>query len=77
MRSARTVGLVAGLCAVGVLTSGCVSMRELAGFPAQNDPSVTIRPTEPRWLLIKNPRFGDVASEPEYVWVEEARSPSP
>jgi len=50
-------------------------MRELAGFPAQNDPSVTIRPTEPRWLLIKNPRFGDVASEPEYVWVEEGKVP--
>jgi len=50
-------------------------MRELAGFPAQNDPSVTIRPTEPRWLLIKNPRFGDVASEPEYVWVEEDKVP--
>jgi len=50
-------------------------MRELAGFPAQNDPSVTIRPTEPRWLLIRNPRFGDVASEPEYVWVEEDKVP--
>jgi len=45
------------------------------GFPKQNDPSVAIRPTETRWLLIKNPRFGDVPSEPEYVWVEEDKIP--
>ena len=70
------IRLVAGLCAVGFLAAGCVSMRELAGFPAQNDPSVTLRATEPKWLLIKNPRFGDVASEPEYIWVEEDKVPS-
>ena len=67
--------LVVGLSAMGILSSGCVSLRELAGLPIQNDPSVAIRPTEPRWLLIKNPRFGDVASEPEYVWVEEDKVP--
>src|SRR5438093_210934 len=75
MRGKGAVHLVAGLCAMGILSSGCVSFRELAGFPIQSDPSVTIRPTEPRWLLIKNPRFGDVASEPEYVWVEEDKVP--
>src|SRR5439155_1714684 len=28
-----------------------------------------------RWLLIKNPRFGDVPTEPEYIWVEEDKIP--
>ena len=64
-----------GLFAVGLLWSGCVSVRELVGLPAQHDPSVAIRPTEPRWLLIKNPRFGDVPSEPEYIWVEDGKVP--
>jgi hypothetical protein len=27
-------------------------------------------------LLIKNPRHGDVASEPEYIWVEEDKLPT-
>jgi hypothetical protein len=58
------------------VSSGCISIRELAGFAPQNDPSVAIRATEPRWLLIKNPRYGDVASEPEYVWVEEDKVPT-
>ncbi len=70
------VRLAVGVCAVGVLFSGCVSIRELAGLPAQSDPSVTLRATEPRWVLIKNPRFGDVASEPEYIWVEEDKIPT-
>ncbi|HET7876733.1 MAG TPA: hypothetical protein VFN71_14515 [Methylomirabilota bacterium] len=60
----------------GALLSGCNSARQLVGLPAQSDPSVTIRPTESRWLLIKNPRFGDVASEPEYIWVEEDKVPT-
>jgi hypothetical protein len=78
MKSLRdVVRLAAGFCAIGLLSAGCgVSVRELAGFPAQSDPSVTLRATEPKWLLIKNPRFGDVASEPEYVWVEEDKVPS-
>ncbi|MBI2524565.1 MAG: hypothetical protein HYV93_01155 [Candidatus Rokubacteria bacterium] len=72
--------MVTRLCLVlfasAALLSGCVSIRELAGLPAQNDPSVQIRSAEPRWLLIKNPRFGDVASEPEYIWVEEDKLPT-
>jgi hypothetical protein len=36
---------------------------------------VTIKSAETKWLLIKNPRFGDVPSEPEYVWVEEDKTP--
>ena len=76
MRSVVAVRLIAGVFAVGLLGSGCgVSLRELAGYPKQNDPSVTLRPTEPKWLLIKNPRFGEVASEPEYTWVEEDKIP--
>jgi len=74
--STTTVRLIAGLCTVGVLSGGCISMRELAGFAPQGDPSVALRSSEPKWLLIKNPRFGEVASEPEYVWVEEDKVPT-
>ena len=76
MKRSVPVRLIVGVCAVGLLGSGCVSLRELVGYATQNDPSVTIRATEPKWLLIKNPRFGDVASEPEYIWVEEDKVPS-
>jgi hypothetical protein len=72
----RGVRLIVGVLAVSALASGCVSIRELAGLPAQNDPSVTLRATEPKWVLIKNPRFGDVPSEPEYIWVEEDKIPT-
>jgi hypothetical protein len=40
-----------------------------------SEPSVEIKSAESRWLLIQNPRFGDVPSEPEYVWVEEDKVP--
>ena len=65
-----------GLCMAGVLASGCVSLREIAGFGKASDPSVEIKSAEPRWLLISNPRFGDVPSEPEYIWVEEDKVPT-
>jgi hypothetical protein len=55
---------------------GCSSVRKLIGLADQPEPSVNIRPAEARWLLIKNPRFGDVPSEPEYVWVEEDKVPT-
>jgi hypothetical protein len=71
----RAARLVMMLCMAVILFSGCGTLRELAGLPAQSDPSVTLRPTEPRWVLIKNPRFGDVPSEPEYIWVEEDKIP--
>ena len=74
--STTTVRLIAGLCTVGLLSGGCISMRELAGFAPQGNPSVALRPSEPKWLLIKNPRFGEVASEPEYIWVEEDKVPT-
>lgn len=68
---------LAGLCVLALAAAGCggVTFRELLGFPAQNDPSVAIRSSEPRWLLIKNPRLG-VPSEPEYIWVEEDNVPT-
>lgn len=75
MKLRAAARVVVALCAAALLSAGCVSFRELAGYPAQADPSVTIRSSEPRWLLIKNPRFGDVPSEPEYTWVEEDKVP--
>ena len=66
------------VCAL--VATGCSSVtnafRELAGFGPASDPSVTIKSAETRWLLVKNPRFGDVASEPEYIWVEEDKVPT-
>jgi len=59
-----------------MLATGCVSLRELAGFGKPTDPTIEIKSAEPRWLLIKNPRFGDVPSEPEYIWVEEDKVPT-
>ncbi len=76
MTGRSAVRFLAILSIAAAAASGCVSVRELAGLPAQNDPSVALRPTEPRWLLIKNPRYGDVASEPEYIWVEEDKLPT-
>ena len=35
-----------------------------------------LKSAESRWLLVKNPRYGDVASEPEYIWVEEDKVPT-
>jgi hypothetical protein len=58
-----------------VLFTGCNKLRQIAGLPQQAEPSVELRSAEPRWLLIKNPRFGDVPSEPEYIWVEEDKVP--
>src|SRR5213593_3183247 len=54
---------------------GCAGVRQVLGVPSPGDPSVTIKSAETRWLLIKNPRFGEVPSEPEYVWVEEDKIP--
>src|SRR6267378_5518296 len=68
------------LVIVAVTGTGCSkatsTMRSLAGLDPKDDPSVTLKSAETRWLLIKNPRFGDVPSEPEYIWVEEDRVPT-
>jgi hypothetical protein len=72
--------LLVSLALVSLSLSACgaelPSLKELAGMPRDSDPSVEIRAAEPKWLLIKNPRFGDVASEPEYIWVEEDKIPT-
>jgi hypothetical protein len=65
---------LAGVFALAFLFSGCSTVREILGYPS-SDPTVTLKAAENRWLLIKNPRFGDVPSEPEYVWVEEDKRP--
>jgi len=69
----RVVGL---LLLVLLALPGCSAVRKAFGLADQPEPSVNIRPAEARWLLIKNPRFGDVPSEPEYIWVEEDKVPT-
>jgi hypothetical protein len=59
-----------------VISSGCSMTKKLLGVVEHGEPSVVIKSAETRWLLIKNPRFGDVPSEPEYVWVEEDKVPT-
>jgi len=68
--------VVVGL--IAVVASGCGgrSLKEYLGFGHTGDPSVNLRSSEPKWLLIKNPRCCDVASEPEYIWVEEDKVPT-
>lgn len=56
--------------------TGCNTFRNIIGVPSPGDPSITLRSAEPRWLLVKNPRFGDIPSEPEYIWVEEDKVPT-
>jgi hypothetical protein len=60
---------------VAVTAFGCSTAKNVIGVPNAGDPSVAIKSAETKWLLIKNPRFGDVPSEPEYVWVEEDKTP--
>src|SRR5437899_9874422 len=59
-----------------VALCGCTTMKTILGVRDPGEPSVVIKSAETRWLLIKNPRFGDVPSEPEYVWVEEDKVPT-
>jgi hypothetical protein len=68
--------VLAGLLMVAVSGCGGRSLREYMGLTRVNDPSVNLKAAEPKWLLIKNPRCCDVASEPEYIWVEEDKVPT-
>jgi hypothetical protein len=68
--------VLAGFIVIAVSGCGGRGWREYVGLPGQNDPSVNIRPAEPKWLLISNPRCCDIASEPEYIWVEEDKVPT-
>ena len=67
---------LAGLLVVLVAASGCNTVRNLFGIPNPGEPTIELKSAETRWLLIKNPRFGDVRSEPEYIWVEEDKLPT-
>ena len=68
--------LLAAVLALTVAGCGGRGWREYLGLANPNDPSVALRAAEPKWLLIKNPRCCDVASEPEYIWVEEDKVPT-
>src|SRR4030095_5978438 len=70
-----TVRRLALLLVVAVTAFGCSTAKQVIGVPNAGDPSVAIKSAETKWLLIRNPRFGDVPSEPEYVWVEEDKTP--
>jgi hypothetical protein len=72
MKTRHLVWLLVGAVAV----SGCSTVKKILGVADPGEPSVVIKSAETRWLLIKNPRFGDVPSEPEYVWVEEDKVPT-
>ena len=78
--NATALRLLAVLALAAASLAGCgremPSLRDLAGLPSNADPSVDIKAAENKWLLIKNPRFGDVASEPEYIWVEDDKVPT-
>jgi hypothetical protein len=68
-RIACVLGAVLVLC-------GCSKVRDIVGLPSAGDPTINQRSAETRWLLVENPRFGDVPSEPEYIWVEEDKVPT-
>src|SRR3979411_935613 len=70
-----TVRRLALLVVVAVTAFGCSPAKQGNGVPNAGATSVVIKSAETRWLLIRNPRFGDVPSEPEYVWVEEDKTP--
>ncbi len=70
-----TRGLVWGVLVL-VLLAGCNKVRQVVGLPQMAEPTIDLKSAEARWLLIKNPRFGDVPSEPEYIWVEEDKVPT-
>jgi Flagellar assembly protein T, C-terminal domain len=76
MRRLNVFGVVVALSAATALTTGCNTIRNVIGYPSAGDPTVELKRAESKWLLIKNPRFGDVPSEPEYVWVEEEKMPT-
>jgi hypothetical protein len=76
MRVPRLRILLPCMLGMGLLTSGCVSFREVVGLPAESTPTVTQKRAAQNWVLIKNPRYGDLPSEPEYIWVEEEKIPT-
>jgi hypothetical protein len=73
MKKAR---YLVGLLVLLVVTPGCNTVKQVLGIPNTGEPTINLKSAETRWLLIKNPRFGDVRSEPEYTWVEEDKLPT-
>src|SRR5439155_1190411 len=70
--------LVIALLVVGITLSACgaTTLRELAGLPKVDEPRVESKAAETKWQLIKDPRLPDIASEPEYMRVEEDKIPT-
>src|SRR5207247_8491624 len=66
--------LVIVLIALVPVLAACSTVKTILGSDSRSEPTA-LKSAESRWLLIKNPRFGDVPSEPEYVWVEEDKTP--
>lgn len=75
MRVQSLVWLLAAVLVVSGCSAGA-AFRKVLGVPEPGSPTITLKGAETRWLLIQNPRFGSVASEPEYVWVEEDNVPT-
>ncbi|MFQ6672149.1 MAG: hypothetical protein ACE5KY_02520 [Candidatus Tectimicrobiota bacterium] len=69
------MGFLAAALTVVLLAPGCSVLGEFMGAPGQSSPSVSVAKAAPAWVLIKNPRFRSVPSEPEYIWVEEGKIP--
>jgi hypothetical protein len=69
-------GFLVSLLVVLLAIAGCNTVRQVFGIPTSGEPTINLKSAETRWLLIKNPRFGDVRSEPEYIWVEEDKLPT-
>src|SRR2546421_122188 len=67
--------LVIVLIALVPVLAACSTVKTMLGSDSRSEPTA-LKSAESRWLLIRNPRFGDVPSEPEYVWVEEDKTPT-
>src|SRR5688572_21721557 len=73
MRTSRHVLVI--LAVVSLVFPACSMVRRIVGAVDPGDPSV-LKAAETRWLLVQNPRFGDVPSEPQFIWVEEDKVPT-
>src|SRR5437899_9887497 len=67
--------LVIVLTALVPVLAACSTVKTILGSDSRRE-RTALKSAESRWLLIKNPRFGDVPSEPEYVWVEDDKVPT-
>jgi hypothetical protein len=73
MTTHSRAGFVLLAAVVAVIGTGCSSIPGVRELLA---PEPTVRAADATWLLIENPQFPDVPSEPEYVWVEEGKVPT-